>query len=170
MAGSDAERRLCGGLRGPPGEAGFLLVEVLVAMVLLAVGVSGALVLVGQASRAMHRAGALSGSAPLAVLLGEAGPEGLGLPESMAGDAWDGVGDAGGPLTWWWEDAGLELRLGPAGDTGGRNGRRIRVAWLDPLPLWEPRIQGVGPGAAPEGDPGAEPGSDPEGGGVGVGG
>jgi hypothetical protein len=122
--------------------AGFLLVEVLVAMVLLAVGVSGALVLLGQASRAMHRAGALSMSAPLAAVLAEAGPDGVGIPGSMEGEGRNEDGEAGSPLTWWWEGASLELRLGQDGPGGGTAGRRVRVAWLDPLPLWEPQIPG----------------------------
>jgi hypothetical protein len=150
MAGSVAEGRSVGRLgRTPtgrgrlPGEAGFLLVEVLVAMVLLGVGVSGALVLLGQASRAMHRAGELSGSAPLAALLAEAGPEGMGIPESMEGAGGDGDGDPDRAVAWWWDDGGLELRLGPAAPGTGKVGRRVRVVWLELLPLWEPQILGT---------------------------
>ncbi len=158
-----------GGPHRTPGAGGFLLVEVLVAMVLLGVGALGAVALLAQASQAMHRAGELARGAPLAALVAEAGPtDGGDHPSAFLPSAFldrdrdrDGDGEPWDAMTWWWEDEALHLRSG--GEAGARAwGRRVHVAWLESLPLWEPTVPGM---VSPEPSMGSPEPSGEEGGG-----
>jgi hypothetical protein len=107
------------------GRAGYLLAEVLVALVLLGVGISGAFLLLMQATGTMHRADRLSRSVPFVAALAEAGPmEPEGTVEVPVGD--------GSPvrLDWWWEEGALAVHHHLPG-AGAPVGRRIPIPWLE---------------------------------------
>ncbi len=122
------------------GRDGFLLVEVLVAMVLLAVGLSAALALLLQAVAAMDRA----------ALMGQAAPR-------VAGDALSRPGLTRGRLEedplhleWEWVEEGLHLRqVFPRG--GPEGGGWVPVPWYR-AEDWMPPGGGIG-GTDGEGSP-----------------
>lgn len=94
------------------------------ALVLLGVGVSGALLLMVHASKAMHRADLVTRSAPFVAGLAEAGPwDSEGTAEEV------GQGSTA-PVDWWWQEGVLEVHHRLPGE-GGRLGRRIHIRWLD---------------------------------------
>lgn len=118
----------CGGrarVHADPRRAGFLLAEVLVALVLLGVGISGAFLLLVHASRTMHRADRLSHSVPFVAALAEGGPvDPDGTVEVPVGD--------GSPVRvdWWWEEGALAVHHHFHGDSAPV-GRRIPIPWLE---------------------------------------
>jgi hypothetical protein len=116
-------------LRGSSVRGGFLIVEVLVAMVLLGAGISGAMVLLFHSVRILHQADLVSRAAPQVMDLAERGPVGFDpgspLPESPEDPASE---PSAMWMEWWWEDGDLVVRHHLTGQ-GASVGRRIHVPW-----------------------------------------
>jgi hypothetical protein len=100
-------------------------------MVLLGVGVSGAMVLLFHSVRIQHQADRVSRSAPQVVDLAEAGPAGSGEGAPAPGAPADSTSGPAGPwMEWWWEDGELVVQHHLPGQ-GAPVGRRIRVPWAE---------------------------------------
>ena len=98
-------------------------------MVLLGVGVSGAMVLLFHSVRILHQADLVSRSVPRVVDVAEAGPTGFDLGSPLPGAPMDSTSDPHAWwMEWWWEDGDLVVRHHFPGQ-GASVGRRIHVSW-----------------------------------------
>jgi len=104
-----------------------------VAMVLLGVGVSGAMVLLFHSVRILHQADLVSRSAPQVVEVAEVGPTGFDPGSPLPGAPADSTSvPSPSSMEWWWEDGDLLVQHHLPGQ-GAAVGRRIRVSWAGGL-------------------------------------
>ena len=107
-------------------------------MVLLGMGVSGAMVLLFHSVRILHKAELVSRSAPEVMGLAEAGPAGFDPNPPLPGAPAASTSEPSASwVEWWWEDHGLVVRHHLPGE-GASVGRRIHVSWaggVRPIPL-----------------------------------
>ncbi len=108
------------------------------ALVLLGVGVSGAMVLLFHSVRILHQADLVSRSAPQVLELAEAGPAGFDPNSPFPGAPVASISESPAWwMEWWWEDDGLVVQHHLTGG-GASVERRIHISWaggVRPIPL-----------------------------------